>query len=511
MASAREKCTIWGRRELLCANPNCSYLVHSNSDEVGPFCCGRCWNRHTKVMKGKHAHGEFCERRSPPEGVDVPRAIYIPSKDDLEIIDQARMGWNTENAGHSAPSSSTAQTSASSNWQKPNRKKRKKAASHSWDNPGTNHPDLEGFLWKNRIDSKASEVVRSLSVDSQKQLMELDIRHVRNLNLSAFFTSHAKTLRDREAEWDSTGNDGTVHRSQGSAERTDKATRGAPGTPPLKRPLDTSSQQERDATLQAKQDRRRAAVHEDIEKKRSIVEQSHRDEQQPRRSPQKKQKQNAKPPAAKTKCEADSGSTIFSLRRVEGAPDLPQVIAIRSCDTLLTVGRAFSCDIMLKVQHISKTHAKLKMEETGHEWTLKMEDTSANGTWLNGQRLIAERSVDVMPGDVIAFLPPVPECEQAMYEVFRGAVAPEDGSTTTVASSGTAGAKDIGRWLRSLAGGDLCQYEDILLETYDNLKQIRDLYAEHMEDFFEDIGVESEQHCDAFREGLASLRNVIFL
>jgi hypothetical protein len=374
-----------------------------------------------------------------------------------------------------------AQTPASSNdgdWSNAGNKKRKKKkkANHTWDDPDTNHPDLEGFLWTNGIDSKASEVIRSLSLDSQKQLMEFDIRHVRNLNLSAFFTSHAKRLHDREAEWASTGNDGTLGSSQGPAERTDRATWVVPGTPPLKRPLDTRSQQ---------------------------------DEQQPRHPPQKKQKQYAEPPAADGATEL--ASTIFSLRLMVGAPDLPQVIAIRSCDTLLTIGRAVSSDIMLKVRHISKTHAQLAVQETGNDWTLTVQDISANGTWLNDQRLIAQRSVDVEPGDVIAFLPPLPECEQATYEVVRGAVAPEDGLTTTVASFGTAGAKDISRWLQSLGGGDLRQYQDVLLETYDNLKQIRDLYADNVEDFFEDIGIESQQHRSAFRDGLASLRNVIFL
>merc|ERR1719510_2780623 len=44
--------TLQPVQELKCANPTCFYLVHS-SPEAGPFCCGRCWCRFTKVMKGR--------------------------------------------------------------------------------------------------------------------------------------------------------------------------------------------------------------------------------------------------------------------------------------------------------------------------------------------------------------------------------------------------------------------------------------------------------------------------
>lgn len=81
-----------------CANPNCYYLVHSVDREMGPFCCGRCWCRFTGVMKGRTAHGEFCEKRLPTYD-DVPKATYTPSARDLEIINEvgcARSTWATE-------------------------------------------------------------------------------------------------------------------------------------------------------------------------------------------------------------------------------------------------------------------------------------------------------------------------------------------------------------------------------------------------------------------------------
>jgi len=302
----------------------------------------------------------------------------------------------------------------------------------------------------------------------------------------------------------------------------------------LKRPLDTGRQQETP--------REQDAQHTQHKKQQQQRQQQH--EQQPQHPPQKKKKQQSQPAAANGATEL--GSPLFSLRRVAGASDLPQVFAIRSGDTLLTIGRAVSCDFTLKVPHVSKSHAKLNLQETGNVCMLMLQDTSSNGTWLNGQKLLAQRFVQLEAGDLIAFLPPTLEFEQPTYEVSRGAVAPHDGSTTTAAFSGSnhgdasilklkeeegspsapmkearrntgdkpqqpgGHSRDIGRWLQSLAGKDLCQYEDILLATYDDLKQIRDLYADNVEDFFEDIGVESQQHCSLFRGGLASLQHVVF-
>jgi len=471
------------------------------------------------------------------------------------------------------------------------------------DSANKSHPDIEGFLRKHRVDGHASKAVRALSADAQRELMELNVRKVRNI--SAFLFQHAKRLQENETDWYSTG---TWHSSQGPADYNDEATQaapsdaeaawGAPGTPglppyaapgtpgawpgpggtsapstpprdtsgaglpppppvqhPSKRPLDTASKQEtqwgRDAQhAQHKKQKQEQQQQQPQQQPPQQQPQQHQP-QDPKQAPQKKQKHHAKPAAANGATEP--GSIVFSLRRVAGATDLPPVISIRPCDTLLTVGRAVSCDIVLKVPHVSKSHAKLSLQETAGTWMLMLQDTSSNGTWLNGHKLIAQRFMQVEEGDQVAFLPPTLEFEQPTYEVTRGAIQAETrekgGSTTATASAGSndgdasgaavlrvkeqehspqpptetrrntgAGDKsqqpdshsrDIRTWLRSL-GRDVSQYEEVLLATYDDLKQIQDLYANSVEDFFEDVGVESQQHCTLFREALGSLRNVIF-
>lgn len=75
--------------EVRCANPNCHYLVHS-SGEFGVFCCGMCWCRHTRVMKGRSAHGEFCERI--PASHRAQQTVYVPTAEDMAVIHEAHEG-----------------------------------------------------------------------------------------------------------------------------------------------------------------------------------------------------------------------------------------------------------------------------------------------------------------------------------------------------------------------------------------------------------------------------------
>lgn len=67
---------------------------------------------------------------------------------------------------------------------------------------------------------------------------------------------------------------------------------------------------------------------------------------------------------------------------------------------------------------------------------------------------------------------------------------------------------DIRQWVQSLAGGKLMQYSEQLFATFDDLRQIRDLYPRtSIEDFFEDVGIESEEHRQLFRKALEDLRH----
>jgi len=66
-------------------------------------------------------------------------------------------------------------------------------------------------------------------------------------------------------------------------------------------------------------------------------------------------------------------------------------------------------------------------------------------------------------------------------------------------------AEDIGAWLKNLDGGSLVQYETMLLSLFDNVSQISTLYADRLQDFFEDVRVEDPNHRLAFASALRAL------
>lgn len=66
--------------------------------------------------------------------------------------------------------------------------------------------------------------------------------------------------------------------------------------------------------------------------------------------------------------------------------------------------------------------------------------------------------------------------------------------------------EDVGTWVRGLDGGSVAQYESVLLSLFDNISQIRELYAGRLTDFFSDVGVEDPMHRLAFGTALKTLR-----
>lgn len=67
----------------------------------------------------------------------------------------------------------------------------------------------------------------------------------------------------------------------------------------------------------------------------------------------------------------------------------------------LGVGRADSCDIRLRFRFVSKLHARLHLEDGV---PTSLEDAgSANGTFVNGQRLSPGQSLPVRSGDRLGF------------------------------------------------------------------------------------------------------------
>ena len=67
-------------------------------------------------------------------------------------------------------------------------------------------------------------------------------------------------------------------------------------------------------------------------------------------------------------------------------------------DGFLFLGRASTCDVIIRDASISKTHAVIEPKDGG--WRLR-DNRSRNGTWHNGERLDEGERVELQSGDVI--------------------------------------------------------------------------------------------------------------
>ena len=67
-------------------------------------------------------------------------------------------------------------------------------------------------------------------------------------------------------------------------------------------------------------------------------------------------------------------------------------------DGFLFLGRASTCDVIIRDASISKSHAVI--EPKGGGWRLR-DNRSRNGTWHNGERLDEGEQVDLASGDLI--------------------------------------------------------------------------------------------------------------
>lgn len=68
------------RSLLICAVPNCTYLVHSDPT-FGGFCCRKCHWRDSNASKCKKKHGELCQKlEAPPDAI---KAEPIPPDDPM--------------------------------------------------------------------------------------------------------------------------------------------------------------------------------------------------------------------------------------------------------------------------------------------------------------------------------------------------------------------------------------------------------------------------------------------
>jgi hypothetical protein len=71
-------------------------------------------------------------------------------------------------------------------------------------------------------------------------------------------------------------------------------------------------------------------------------------------------------------------------------------------DGFLFLGRASTCDVIIRDASISKTHAVIEPKTGPGPGTWRIRDNrSRNGTWLNGEKLKAGEKLDLASGDVI--------------------------------------------------------------------------------------------------------------
>jgi len=131
----------------------------------------------------------------------------------------------------------------------------------------------------------------------------------------------------------------------------------------------------------------------------------------------------------------------YILRRCGNAEDKkagPDAIAITPTRRRLVVGRE-GCDVILKRMHVSKAHATLELHSRadGASWTLTIQDTSANGTWVNSAQLVPNQPLELRVGDRISFLPADHEFypDALMYEVALLRPGDKVGASTGLLSS----------------------------------------------------------------------------
>ena len=66
------------------------------------------------------------------------------------------------------------------------------------------------------------------------------------------------------------------------------------------------------------------------------------------------------------------------------------------------VGRASTCDVILRDASVSKTHAVFERDDAHPLWKLR-DNRSHNGTWVNRSRIRPETRIPVASGDSIIF------------------------------------------------------------------------------------------------------------
>jgi pSer/pThr/pTyr-binding forkhead associated (FHA) protein len=103
----------------------------------------------------------------------------------------------------------------------------------------------------------------------------------------------------------------------------------------------------------------------------------------------------ATPAELRDRLAAEAGAAPFLVLRDD---DDRQVIVELTDRTRLTLGRSDENDVALEWDaRVSRTHAAL--ERLGADWTIIDDGLSRNGTWVNGERVVARRRL--RDGDLV--------------------------------------------------------------------------------------------------------------
>ncbi|CAE7459712.1 unnamed protein product [Symbiodinium necroappetens] len=217
----------------------------------------------------------------------------------------------------------------------------------------------------------------------------------------------------------------------------------------------------------------------------------------------------------------------YILRRLDGEmalewpnPVPPEVLLITTNSPAVVCGR--DGPVALRLAHVSKAHAVLRLfrdtSSVPASWKLTVQDTSSNGTWVNGIKLKPKTQQELKLHDQVCFVPPAPNVRQLIYQVMPGSVllrppAPALVPLTTSAPGVLQPPQSpesmpkkrprlqddsLSSWLVSLGDPAVLRYEHQLCKMVPAASELRDAYAYNISGFLAELGVQ-EEHKATFR------------
>eukprot|EP00929_Paragymnodinium_shiwhaense_P108409 TRINITY_DN74730_c0_g1_i1.p1 TRINITY_DN74730_c0_g1~~TRINITY_DN74730_c0_g1_i1.p1 ORF type:complete len:681 (+),score=147.55 TRINITY_DN74730_c0_g1_i1:147-2189(+) len=121
----------------------------------------------------------------------------------------------------------------------------------------------------------------------------------------------------------------------------------------------------------------------------------------------------------------------------------PNVISLSAVQPKVIIGReAGCCHVVIPHPHVSKAHLSLLLEQQPNgSCMLILQDSSSNGTWVNGQRLSRGQALQLQPGDKISFLQPTValHLDELSYELRLPPEEPAAGNLSSPTVSTSAG------------------------------------------------------------------------